>query len=83
MGEAPEVGQLYDAALLGGKMFVGNGPRRVYNTDFTDVQPRFGLAWQFEKNTVLRTGFGIYYRKATQANYTDGFSQPICTARCR
>jgi hypothetical protein len=63
------------AALLGGKMFVGNGPRRVYNTDFTDVQPRAGLAWAFEKNTVLRTGFGIYYRTATQSNYTDGFSQ--------
>ncbi len=63
------------AALLGGKMFIGNGSRRVYDTDFTDVQPRVGLAWGFERNTVLRTGFGIYYRTATQLNYTDGFSQ--------
>jgi hypothetical protein len=61
--------------LTGGKLFIGNGPRRVYNTDFTDLQPRIGLAWGFAKNTVLRTGFGIYYRTATQANYTDGFSQ--------
>jgi len=63
------------AALLGGKLFVGNGPRRVYDTDFTDLQPRIGLAWAFEKHSVLRTGFGIYYRTATQSNYTDGFSQ--------
>jgi len=61
--------------LKGGKLFVGNGPRRVYNTDWTDVQPRIGLAWAISKRTVLRTGFGIYYRTATQSNYTDGFSQ--------
>jgi hypothetical protein len=64
------------AALLGGKMFVQpNGSRRTYNTDWQDLQPRIGLAWQFAKSTVLRTGFGIYHRTATQANYTDGFSQ--------
>jgi len=63
------------AALLGGKTFIGQGPRRVYDIDWTDVQPRIGLAWAFAKRTVLRGGFGIYYRTATQAGYTDGFSQ--------
>jgi hypothetical protein len=29
----------------------------------------------FEKRTVLRTGFGIYHRTATQGNYSDGFNQ--------
>jgi hypothetical protein len=33
------------------------------------------VAWLFAKGTVLRTGFGIYHRTATQGNYTDGFSQ--------
>ncbi len=64
------------AALLGGKSFVQpNGNHRTYNTDWQNIQPRIGLAWQFAKSTVLRTGFGIYHRTATQGNYTDGFSQ--------
>jgi hypothetical protein len=64
------------AVLLGGKTFVQpGGSRRTYNTDWTNLQPRFGLAWVFAPQTVLRTGFGIYHRTVTQGNYTDGFSQ--------
>ena len=63
-------------ALLGGKTFiVPGGPRRTYLTDWQNIQPRVGLAWMFAKDTVLRTGFGLYHATATQANYTDGFSQ--------
>jgi hypothetical protein len=63
------------AAILGGKTFVQkNGNRRIYDTDWQNIQPRIGLAWQFERKTVLRTGFGIYHRTATQAGQTDGFS---------
>lgn len=64
------------AALLGGKTFVQpGGPRRTYDTDWSNIQPRIGLAWLFAPKTVLRTGFGIFHRTATQGNYTDGFSQ--------
>jgi len=64
------------AALLGGKTFVRNGgPRRTYDTDWQNIQPRIGVAWQFHKRIVLRTGFGIFHRTATQGNFTDGFSQ--------
>lgn len=64
------------AALLGGKTFVQpGGSRRTYNTDWQNIQPRIGIAWQFAAHTVLRAGFGIYHRTATQGNYTDGFSQ--------
>jgi hypothetical protein len=64
------------AALLGGKSFVQpGGNRRTYGIDWQDVQPRIGLAWQLPSRTVLRTGFGIYHRTATQGNYTDGFNQ--------
>ena len=62
--------------LLGGKTFVQpGGDRHTYSTDWTDIQPRFGLAWTMARDTVLRTGFAIMYRTATQGNYTDGFSQ--------
>jgi hypothetical protein len=64
------------AALYGGKTFVQpNGPRRTYSTDWQDIQPRIGIAWQLARNSVFRTGFGIYHPTATQANYTNGFSQ--------
>ncbi len=64
------------AALLGGKDFIQpGGSRRPYNTDWEDIQPRVGLAWNFAPKTVLRTGFGIYHATATQADETDGFSE--------
>ena len=64
------------AAIYGGKTFVQPGQsRRTYNTDWTNVQPRIGVAWAFAPKTVLRTGFGIVHRTATQGGYTDGFSQ--------
>src|SRR5262245_15463540 len=64
------------AAILGGKTFVQPGRnRRVYDTDWSNIQPRIGIAWRFEKDTVLRTGFGIFHRTATQNGQTDGFSQ--------
>ena len=70
------------AALYGGKTFVQpGGNRRTYWTDWQNIQPRLGLAWQFAPQTVLRTGFGIYHRTATQGNYTDGFSQQTGYAR--
>ncbi len=64
------------AALYGGKLFIGaNDSRRPYNIDWTNLQPRIGLAWSILPKTVLRTGFGINHRTATQGNLTDGFSQ--------
>ena len=48
--------------------------RRIYNTDWQNIQPRIGVAWQFLPNTVLRTGAGIFHRTATQNGYADGFS---------
>ena len=64
------------AELLGGKTFVQpGGPRRTYDTDWSNIQPRIGIAWVFAPHTVLRTGFGMFHRTATQGNYTDGFSQ--------
>jgi hypothetical protein len=63
------------AALFGARVFANSTERRPYDTDWTDVQPRFGVAWNFAPKTVFRAGFGIFYRTATQLNQNDGFSQ--------
>jgi hypothetical protein len=63
-------------AIKGGLQFAGaNGvPRNVYNVDWTNIQPRIGFAYNAVKNTVIRGGFGIYHRTATQGSLTTGYS---------
>nr|MDQ2901424.1 TonB-dependent receptor [Acidobacteriota bacterium] len=63
------------AALYGGRLFANRANRRPYDTDWTDVQPRLGVAWNFAHQAVLRAGFGIYHRTAADLNFSDGFSQ--------
>ena len=63
------------AAIYGGRTFTSTSNRRPYDTDWTDVQPRVGLARSFAPKTVLRAGRGIFHRTATQFGSTDGFSQ--------
>lgn len=64
-------------AIYGGLLFAGKGgvPRRNLDTDWNTIQPRIGIAWQFTPKTVLRTGFGVFYRSQTQENTTTGFTQ--------
>jgi len=64
------------AQFNGGWLFAGvNGqPRRIFDTDWTNLAPRFGLAWQISNKTVLRMGAGIYYMANTQTGRTNGFS---------
>jgi hypothetical protein len=62
--------------LNGGWLFAGVGgqPRRIFDTDWTNISPRFGLAWRLGPKTVLRTGAGVYYMANTQTGRTNGFS---------
>lgn len=64
-------------AIAGGLQYagVGGAPRRVYDFDYTNIQPRIGVAWNFMNKMVMRGGFGIYHRTATQDSLTTGFSQ--------
>jgi len=62
-------------ALFGAREFASAKNRRPYDTDWTDIQPRLGIAWNFAPKTVFRAGFGIFYRTASQLNQSDGFSQ--------
>jgi len=52
----PGLGTLY-----GGEMFNSPGQRTNWETDWKDIQPRFGFAYLFDSKTVIRGGYGIYF----------------------
>ncbi len=47
--------------LHGGEFFNSPSVRSDWLTDWTDIQPRFGFAYQFAPKMVLRGGYGIFY----------------------
>ena len=61
----------------GGIGFAGvNGlPRTAFNTDWNNIQPRVGAAYQLNTTTVLRGGFGISYIPQVAFGDSYGFSQ--------
>jgi Carboxypeptidase regulatory-like domain/TonB-dependent Receptor Plug Domain len=61
----------------GGIGFTGvNGlPRSAFNTDWNNIQPRIGAAFQLTPTTVLRGGFGISYIPQVSFGNSFGFSQ--------
>ena len=62
--------------LVGGYLFPGvsGQPRRLYDTDWTNIAPRVGIAWRVLPKTVLRAGGGVYYQSPDQNNTRTGFS---------
>ncbi len=54
---------------------VNNQPARLYDTDWTNIGPRVGVAWQVRPTTVIRSGIGVYYMSPTQTDTTSGFQQ--------
>jgi outer membrane receptor protein involved in Fe transport len=47
--------------LNGGEVFVSSKQRTNYVTDWSNLQPRIGFAFQFAPKMVVRGGYGIYY----------------------
>lgn len=57
----PVTGAPVTMPLKGGEVFATSGQRTIYMTDWHDIQPRFGFAYQFAPQMVVRGGYGIYY----------------------
>jgi Carboxypeptidase regulatory-like domain/TonB dependent receptor len=53
---APGLGTLH-----GGEIFMTPSNRNNFNTDYGDIGPRFGFAYELANKTVLRGGYGIFY----------------------
>ena len=54
-------GQPVTTQLHGGEVFASSSQRTNYVTDWHDIQPRFGFAYRFAPQMVMRGGYGIYY----------------------
>lgn len=62
--------------LRGGLVFAGvdGNPRRQQVVDTNNISPRVGLAYSLDRNTVIRTGYGIYYLWVIGSGYGTSLS---------
>jgi len=84
----PATGQTF-ANLKGGYDLVASSRHssRMAFPDWNHVEPRLGVSYQFDKNTVIRTGYGIFYlpvdvrwNDAPHNLFINSFSTPWQTA---
>src|SRR2546426_6321352 len=66
-----------DFRVRGGLTFAGvNGePRGLWNADRNNWSPRIGFAYQLDRRTALRGGFGRFYDLDRQSVNQSGFSR--------
>ena len=47
--------------LYGGERFTNANNRTNWDTDYKNIQPRFGFSYKIADKTVMRGGYGIYF----------------------
>jgi hypothetical protein len=63
------------AGLKGGLLFAGVGqPAEAFRKDRNNLQPRFGVAYQWNTKTVLRGGYGLFYFPQAEYGGSLGYS---------
>jgi len=59
----PGAGNLPGAFVFGGDGPGRQGWKRFFDIHYKNFAPRFGFAYQFLPNTVIRGGYGIFYKE--------------------
>jgi len=62
--------------LYGGIQFAGQGgqPREAYDTDYSNIGPRFGFAYEVNSKTVIRGGWGLMFAVGQESGTNKGYS---------
>ncbi len=65
------------STVLGGIEFAGTDgqSRDAYNTDWTDVGPRFGFGFTVNPRTVIRGGYGVLYSFGLEGGSSVGMTE--------
>src|ERR1700682_5975800 len=75
--QAPQLANLPGGPYKGGLTFagVGGNPRTPGNTNYGNIQPRIGVAYQLTRRVVVRGGWGRYFSNpGNDWHKTTGFS---------
>lgn len=62
--------------VYGGILFAGQGgqPRPAYDTDYGNIGPRFGFAYQVNPKTVIRGGWGLMFAVGQESGTNKGYA---------
>jgi hypothetical protein len=70
--------------LTDGQIYTVGTPQEpgqsIYNANWLDFEPRFGLAWQADPKTVVRAGFGFFYDFTSESINSLGTDNPPFSA---
>lgn len=82
----PKIPNSLAGGRAGALAFAGQGPGRSgvlrpYPTDYSNIGPRLGFAYQLTSKTVIRGGYGIYYQTLGNGGCgcREGFANGVST----
>ena len=61
--------------LYGGLQYAGPGNRYPFPANYKAIQPRLGVAYQVDRNTVIRAGYGLVYFNTFESPIGTGYTQ--------
>ncbi len=61
--------------LYGGLQYAGPANRYPFPANYKALQPRLGLAYQVDRNTVIHAGYGLIYFNTFESPISTGFTQ--------
>jgi len=61
--------------LYGGLQYAGPSNRYPFPANYKAIQPRLGLAYQVDRNTVIHAGYGLIYINTFESPIGTGFTQ--------
>jgi len=61
--------------LYGGLQYTSSSNRYPFPPNYKAIQPRLGVAWQVDRNTVIHAGYGLIYLNTFESPIGTGYTQ--------